>query len=70
MSIHDSLLWFPNSFSNKSGRLQQAIRRGWTIPEGLLPGRMLMAMTPQHRAELAKADLMNVSPWWIKIVCG
>jgi hypothetical protein len=64
--VHSSLLWFPDCFNNHSGRLQSHAAQGKQVPEGLLPGRVLMAMTPEHRAELANADWLNVADWYIK----
>ncbi len=68
--VHASFLWFPDTLADRSGRLKRLIAEGKPIPEMLLPGRAFMAMSPSHRADLAKTDFSNVAPWWIKIVCG
>lgn len=68
--VHDSLLCLPDSYVNHNAGLARSDDRPIPVPDRLLPGRLLMAMAPGRRAELAKADFSNVAPWWIKVMCS
>lgn len=49
------------------------IRKGQEIPDYLLPGRPLMNLkknSPMEFERLVNANLANVAPWWIKVMCG
>lgn len=71
--VHTSLLTIVSGiggFYTPPGGIQSRIRGGLPIPERLLPGRLMMAVSPERRAELANTNWKNVSDWWVKLMCS